>query len=66
MKRILFVLLLLCAPQWAQDKVVDVQTAQAKPDNPTERLLVILKYANPAALANLISTYNNVNFRYNE
>jgi hypothetical protein len=66
MKRILFALLMLCTPQWAQDKVADVQTVQPKSDKPTERLLVMLKYANPAALANLISTYSNVSFHYNE
>ncbi|HKE25832.1 MAG TPA: secretin N-terminal domain-containing protein [Bryobacteraceae bacterium] len=52
MKRILFALLLACAPQWAQEK-------------PPEHLLIMLKYTNPAALSNLIRPYN-VNFSFNE
>jgi hypothetical protein len=52
MKRILFALLLLAVPQWAQD-------------SSQERLLITLKYVNPSALTHLIEPYN-VRQSYNE
>jgi hypothetical protein len=52
MKRLVFALLLLCAPQWAQEKPID-------------RLVVTLKYINPSALGSLLQSYN-VNFHFNE
>lgn len=57
MKRLVFALLLLCAPQWAQEKPAD---------NPVEHLVITLKYTSPSALNQLLQTYNNMSFRYNE
>jgi hypothetical protein len=58
MKRIVLALLLLAAPQWAQEK-------PEKPEKPVERLLVTLKYTNPSSLQNLLRPYN-VNFNFND
>jgi len=55
MKRIVLALLLLSAPQWAQEKQ----------DKPTERVLVTLKYTSPSALQNLLRVYIS-NFSFND
>ena len=57
MKRFVFALLLLCAPQWAQEKPAE---------KPTEHLVITLKYISPSALNQLLQTYSNMGFRYNE
>lgn len=58
MKRIVLALLLLCAPQWAQEK-------QENQEKPTERVLVTLKYTNPSALQNLLRVYIS-DFNFND
>ncbi|HUK16718.1 MAG TPA: hypothetical protein VLW65_09905 [Bryobacteraceae bacterium] len=56
MKRIVLALLLLAAPQWAQEKPAE---------KPTERVLVTLKYTNPSALQNLLRVYIS-DFSFND